>query len=419
MFESKIEQLLHKRLGLELSAVGKTAIKSGLHSRMRTLHLDREEQYVALLESSVQEINELVEEVVIPETWFFRNTHPFVVVTSFVAKQLARKKGAFVRLLSAPCSSGEEAYSLAIALVEAGIAAERFSIEGIDISGRALERAEKAIYRENSFRENDLHLRYKYFQKEGNHFILNARIRKMVHFRQGNILNNEFMQGLGIFDVLFCRNLLIYLDRQARQLAFVHIDKLLAPDGILFVGHAESGLLDRDLFRSTPYPKAFAFFRSGLENRTSADKPPAHPQKMKSYHSSLLADSYKYSTTSRFQSAQTDEGPPHKEKTADENDLSRARQLADERRHTEATALVKEYLHRHGTSAEAYYLLGMIRVESGDTKEGAKMLRKAVYLEPNHVDALFLLSLLAERAGDFARAKIFEERIQRLKHGAA
>jgi chemotaxis protein methyltransferase WspC len=419
MSESKIEQLLHKKLGLELSSVGKTAIKSGLHNRMRTLHLDRIEHYITLLESSVQELDELVEEVVIPETWFFRNTHPFVVVTSFVAKQLARKKGSFIKLLSAPCSSGEEAYSMAIALVEAGIAADQFSIHGVDISGRALARAEKAVYRENSFRENDLHLRYKYFQKEGNHFILNAQIRKMVHFRQGNILNEEFMQGLGIFDVLFCRNLLIYLDRQARQRAFAHIDKLLAPDGILFVGHAESGLLDRDLFRSSPYPKAFAFFRAGIENSTSARKPPAHPQKMKSYHSSLLADSYRYSTTSRSKPAHKDERTPHKEKNVEEDALCRARQLADERRHTEATALLKEYLHRDGTSAEAYYLLGMIRVESGDTKDGATLLRKAVYLEPNHVDALFLLSLLAERAGDFTRAKIFEERIQRLKQGTA
>ena len=139
---------------------------------------------------------------------------------------------------------------------------------------------------------------------------------------------------------------------------------------------------------------------------------------MKSYHSALLAHSYRYSTTSRsHQPDKTDTSPAQEEEKVQENDLRRARQLADERQHTEATSLLKEYLHRDGTSAEAYYLLGMIRVESGDTKEGATLLRKAVYLDPNHIDALFLLSLLAERAGDFARAKIFEERIQRLKRG--
>lgn len=417
MSQSKIEKLLQKKLGLELSSVGKTVIKSGLNTRMRALHIDRMERYVEILESSAQELNELVEEVVIPETWFFRNTHPFVVATSFVAKQLAKKKGSSIKLLSAPCSSGEEAYSLAIALVEAGFAAGQFSIQGADISTRALKRAQKAVYRENSFRENELHLRYKYFQKENDHFILNAHIRQMVHFRRGNILNDEFMQDLGTFDVLFCRNLLIYLDKQARQRALAHMDKLLADDGILFVGHAESGFLDRKLFRASPYPKAFAFFRSGVDKKGSPGKPPVRPQKMKTYLSSLLAGSYKYSLTSKPKPADTDESAPQKEKSAGENDLRQAWRLVDERRLAEATSLLKEFLRRHGTSAEAYYLLGMIRVESGDAKEGAKLLRKAVYLEPDHVDALFLLSLLAERAGDFARAKIFEERIQRLKHG--
>ena len=405
-------------LGLELSSVGKTAIKGGLNNRMHTLHIDNIEQYLAVLKSSAQELNELIEEVVIPETWFFRNTHPFVVATSFVAKQLTVNKGHVIKLLSVPCSSGEEAYSLAIALVEAGFAADQFSICGIDISARALERAQKAIYRENSFRENDLRLRYKYFKKEKNHYILNGHIKKMVHFRRSNILNEEFINDLGIFDVLFCRNLLIYLDRQARQRVIAHIDKLLAADGILFVGHAESGLLDRHLFRSTPYPKAFAFFRSRVEKRESSDKSPAHPRIMKTYHSSLLAGSYKYSTTSRARPSQDNESAFHNKKPAEENDLVRARQLTDERRHTEARALLKEFLLRHGTSADAYYLLGMIRVESGDTKEGAKLLRKAVYLEPNHIDALSLLSQLAERTGDFTRAKIFEERIARLKQGS-
>jgi len=417
MSAHKIEQLLHKKLGLELSPVGKTAIRSGLSSRMRALNIYRIDQYVEVLESSAHELNELVDEVVIPETWFFRNTYPFVVVTSFVAKQLARKNGSVIKLLSAPCSSGEEAYSLAIALIEAGIGVDQFSIHGVDISGRALERARKGIYRENSFRENDLPLRYKYFQKKENLFILSTRIRKMVHCHRGNILNNDFIRGLGIFDVLFCRNLLIYLDRQARQRAFAHIDKLLAADGILFVGHAESGLLDRDLFRSSPYPKSFAFFRSGFEKRAVAGKPPAGSQKMKTYHASLLAGSYKYSTTSRSKPVNADLSPADNGKPAEEIDLGKARLLADERRFMEATVLLKDFLGRNGTSAEAYYLLGMIRVESGDTKEGTKMLRRAVYLEPNHIAALSLLSLLAERAGEFARAQIFEERIERLKQG--
>ena len=413
----KIEKLLRKKLGLELNSVGKTAIKSAVGKRMRALQLDDITRYVIVLESSGQELNELVEEVVIPETWFFRNTHPFIVTTSFVAKKLAKNNNSFIELLSAPCSTGEEAYSLAIALLEAGIPADQFSIQGVDISTRALDRARNGIYRENSFREKDLRLQYKYFQQENNHYILNATIKSKVRFSRGNILDSEFMQGLGMFDVLFCRNVLIYLDAQSRKRAQANINNLLAKDGILFVGHAESGLLDRNLFRATPYPKAFAFYRSGAELKGISRETAADNKQKISYHKSLLAGSYRYSTTSRSQLVDVDASNVRDKNAGTEEGLHIARQLVEKKRFAEAEALLKKYLRSNSTSAEAYYLLGLAKVESEETKEGKKLLHKAVYLEPNHLKALSLLAVLAERAGDFIRATIFEQRIQRLKKG--
>ena len=412
-----IEKLLRNKLGLEVNSVGKTAIKSAVETRMRALHINDIAYYVIALESSGQELNELVEEVVIPETWFFRNTHPFIVATSFVAKKLAKNNKSFITLLSAPCSTGEEAYSMAIALYESGIPADQLSIQGVDISTRALDRARKGIYRENSFREKDLRLQYKYFQQENNQYILNATINNKVRFNSGNILDPDFMQGLGMFDVLFCRNVLIYLDAQSRIRAQANINNLLTRDGILFVGHAESGLLDRNLFRAAPYPKAFAFYRSGTEHKGISRGTAADNKQKISYHKSLLAGSYRYSTTSRSKLADVGASNVRDKNTGTEDGLNIARQLVEKKRFVEAEALLKKALRSNSTSAEAYYLLGLVKVESEETKEGKKLLHKAVYLEPDHIEALSLLVLLAERAGDFTRAIIFEQRIQRLKNG--
>jgi chemotaxis protein methyltransferase WspC len=224
------------------------------------------------------------------------------------------------------------------------------------------------------------------------------------------------MQGLGRFDVLFCRNVLIYLDAQSRKRALANINSLLTKDGILFVGHAESGLLDRNMFRAAPYPKAFAFHRSGTELKEVSRETAAHKNQKISYHRSLLAGSYRYSTTSRSKLGDTSASTVWgKKDTGTEDDLNTARQLVEKKRFHEAETLLKKNLRSNSTSAEAYYLLGLVKVESKETKEGKKLLHKAVYLEPNHIEALNLLALLAEQAGDFTRATIFEQRIKRVK----
>ena len=410
---NKIEKLLQNKLGLEVSSVGNATLKRAVDKRMRALKIEVLDIYINELCVSGKELNELVEEVVVPETWFFRDTQPFMVMTSFVAKKLIQNSDSYIRLLSSPCSSGEEAYSMAIALHEANIPSDRFSIHAIDISSRSIKRAEEAVYRPNSFREKDLHLRYKYFKHQENVFALNDTVKKNVRFRQGNILDRDFMKSLGSFDVLFCRNVLIYLDSQARDQAFQNINTLLAEDGILFVGHAESGLLDRSQFVSAPYPKAFSFYKNHSEKKSGAESPVSN-EKKNSFHQAILAKSYKYSNTSSSVEKTVKTASSHKShQTA--GDLENAKNLIEKGKYEQAANILKSYLHSNGTSAEAYYLFGMVQVELGAIADAIRLLKKAVYLESNHIDALILLSMLAERTGDFNRAKIFEERVQRLK----
>src|SRR5436190_14625947 len=151
-----IESLLREKMGLDAASIGSGLIHRIVRLRMKTLGLKQVEEYRKLLASSRGEWNELVEGVVVTETWFFRDREPFgALVRQVLDAWLPAHPTAPLRLLSLPCSSGEEPYSVAMALLDAGVPNGRFQIDGADISGRALERARQGIYRKNSFRGED------------------------------------------------------------------------------------------------------------------------------------------------------------------------------------------------------------------------------------------------------------------------
>jgi chemotaxis protein methyltransferase WspC len=111
-----------------------------------------------------------------------------------------------LRLLSVPCSTGEEPYSITMSLLNSGWQIDKFTVHAVDISRRSLERANNGVYTEHSFRGKDLGYRSQYFKKQNRSYVINESIRQKVHFHNGNILNPLFMEGLGLFDIIFCRN---------------------------------------------------------------------------------------------------------------------------------------------------------------------------------------------------------------------
>ncbi len=146
--------------------------------------------------------------MVVTETWFFRDPETFAAFVRLVREEwLPAHTTAPLRLLSVPCSSGEEPFSLVMALLDAGVPAERFQIEAVDISARALARAERGVYGRNSFRGKDLAFRDRYFQPSEEGFVLDPAVRDCVRFCQGNFLSDDFLTGRASYDFIFCRNL--------------------------------------------------------------------------------------------------------------------------------------------------------------------------------------------------------------------
>jgi chemotaxis protein methyltransferase WspC len=286
----QIIALLRETLGLDVASVGVSLIERAVKRRVNTNGLRDISQYAELLQRSQPELQSLYEAVVIPETFFFRYPESFAALRQIVGEQifLGTRK---LRALSVPCSTGEEPYSIAMTLLDAGLSLEKFQIEAIDISTHLLDIARLGLFGSNSFRGSDLQFRNQYFHKTDTGFQLCDRVLQCVKFEQGNVLQKPFRFGSEPYDFIFCRNLLIYFYTQAQGQTLASLRQLLTADGLLFVGPAETGLLTQHSFSSVKQmPMAFAFRKSAsvafyaLPNKQPKVWSPSRGHRTKAYH---------------------------------------------------------------------------------------------------------------------------------------
>ncbi|AIO69495.1 CheR family methyltransferase [Burkholderia oklahomensis] len=220
--------------------------------------------YWQRLNASPDERRALIELFVVPETWFFREREAFGALARLGAERLFAEPARVLRILSAPCSTGEEPYSAAMALLDAGIDPARFEIDALDISGRAIEHAERARYGRNSFRGHALAFRDRHFKAAADGWVLDERVRACVRFRRANLLDLLGCPGEP-YDFVFCRNVLIYFDRDAQDRVVRIVEEQLGERGIVFVGPAETGVVMRQGLTSAQIPLAFAFHKAAAE----------------------------------------------------------------------------------------------------------------------------------------------------------
>jgi chemotaxis protein methyltransferase WspC len=407
--------LLRTRIGLDPEALGPSLVPGVVAGRLRALGIADLAAYAALLAGGGEEFDTLVDEVIVPETWFFRGgaslfAHLVRHVRDAVA---ARPVDRPFRVLSAPCSSGEEPYSLAIALTEAQLPPGRWTIDAIDLSRRVLERARRGRYTALAFRETEPGLRQRYFRAVEGGWEIVPELRSAVRFGRANLVESQALAGAGPFDLVFCRNLLIYLDAAARARVLATLDRLLAPDGLLCTGHAEPlSLLDRQ-FRATGAPGFFLYRRGGVGGGEFAcvsrnvNKIP-HPQ------------SQPLSAQGRAEKAPT----PSPELLAPDvreaplpDPLTQARRLADAGKLDQALASCRALLAGTGPSADLYSLMGVTHQARHERAEAAQCFGRALYLDPGHAEALTHLLLLHEEAGDSAGAARLRRRLKRTTAG--
>jgi chemotaxis protein methyltransferase WspC len=201
------------------------------------------------------------------------------------------------------------------------------------------------------------------------------------------------------YDVVFCRNLLIYFDAADQARAVATLGRMLAADGMFFVGHSESGILIDKGFESARIPLAFAFRKAAA--KTARPRGPMPIPRTAPVAARPRAVATRVAAMPRRTVAE----------------LPEIQRLADQGRLAEAASACEAYLGWHGPSADALYLLGVISDAAGNQPRAADCYRKVLYLDPLHHEALGHLALLLERRGDVAGAKRLNARTARLQQG--
>lgn len=410
--------LLKEAMGLDTTSLGPSAIARAVQSRLAACNIADIHGYWLRVRSSPTELQELIEAVVVPETWFFRDRAAFDALATMVRREVIENPARpELRLLSLPCSSGEEPFSMAIALLDAGVPANRFSVDGVDISARALDLASRACYGSNSFRGQELEFRARHFRAAHGKWQLSDGVRERVRFQQGNLFAPSFLPGQGSYDYIFCRNVLIYFDQEMQARALEVLLRLLAPGGCLFVGPSETGLLPRQRLVSAQLPMAFAF------RRAEAAAPIAAPAKGKASVVPAQRPERRAATRAapgptaaeRRVSAESRAAQVAAQTSAQAISLDQARRLADQGRLQDAQAVGEEHLRQHGASAAAYSLLGLVRDAAGDRAAAIGLFRKALYLDPGHRESLSHLVLLLDQQGKPDAARVLRERLRRVE----
>ncbi|WNC89736.1 CheR family methyltransferase [Paraburkholderia sp. FT54] len=462
----RFAELLQRTIGLDAASLGHSAIERAVDQRAAAWCADGRAEamlndYWEAAQSSPSMVQALIETVIVPETWFYRDADAFKALARLAHERLAERGSALpLRILSLPCSTGEEPYTIAMTLLDAGIDAAQLRIDAMDISERSLAIAQRAVYGRNSFRGNAFQFRDAHFTRTDDGWRLAPRIVEAVRFSRANLMQLD-ASTLRTYDFVFCRNVLIYFHRDAQQKALQALNSVLAENGTLFVGPAETGLLMRHGMQSAKIPLAFAF------HRAAADEP-----QLNDCHTAPLATAAALAMThsqvpalvpSRVFSAQPFAWPdpvarapfngatpfmprdgiaPPARKTsmpatppahnppatpiiaptnaptnapthAARDTLQAAHALADAGRLAQAASAINAYLEHHAPHADAFYLLGVLADANGDANLARGQYRKALYLDPQHAEALAHLATSLELEGDRDGARLLMQRAAR------
>ncbi|EJM72400.1 CheR family methyltransferase [Pseudomonas sp. GM55] len=409
--DQRFFDFLKERIGLDVTSVGPAIIERAVRQRSIASQAPSADEYWQTLQGSWDEQQALIEAVIVPETWFFRYPESFATLAKLAGKRLAEINNLrALRILSLPCSTGEEPYSIAMALLDAGLQPHQFKVDGMDVSPLSVEKARRALYGKNSFRGDDIAFRDRHFIAEGDGYRLNSRVQEQVRLQVGNLLDPALLAGEPPFDFVFCRNLLIYFDQATQKQVFEVLKCLTHVDGVLFIGPAEGGLLGRLGMRSIGIAQSFAFSRQG----TSAPEPlPAYVPAPLPVPQPLRTPPPAPVRSRPFASVVPLAAAPKTSGTDTTVLLANIAALANEGKSAEARAACESYLRSHEPVAQVFYWLGLLSDVAGNVLEAQGFYRKALYLEPQHSDALMHLATLLQAQGDAAGARRLQARAVR------
>lgn len=237
----KFRNLIYRESGIHFSDTNRTILESRLKERLKIAKLEDVSAYYSLISRDEEELKVLLDAVTTNLTRFFRNTAHFETLEKFVVPDLVKHKTAQrdkeIRLWSAGCSTGEEPFSLAMALREHLPPDFKIKITASDLSLKSLMIGKEAFYPESRMGGVPDKYLHKYFEKKNNGYQVKEEIRSLVRFDYHNLKNDSGLRGL---DIIFCRNVLIYFDEAAQKAVVERFWDSMSSHSYLFIGHSES-----------------------------------------------------------------------------------------------------------------------------------------------------------------------------------
>ncbi len=269
-----LRDFVHEQFGIFYDDTQRSSLRSRLAGRLTLLGLLSFEDYYRHLRFAPEravELGHMVSHLTNNETYFFREQAQLQVLADRVLGSLKERKSKSgersLRLLSAGCSTGEEALTLAMIVYESAQFFWNWDVKvfGMDLDPEALEKANRGLYHQNSLRTVTPEKLERYFLRDGKAVRVKDTIRRLVNLRQGNLLEAESYRGLFPLDVIFCRNVLIYFSDGAIRRAVRQFHDALAPGGYLFLGHAESLARITDAFTPIRFQGALVYQKAEAE----------------------------------------------------------------------------------------------------------------------------------------------------------
>jgi len=432
-----IVRLLGARTGLTFRADQRESTKQGIQRAMARSNITEATEYARLLQFDVDALDNLIVELTVGETYFFREPHQFEYLRSHVLPEILERRGHqhVVRIWSAGCASGEEPYSLAMLCQQEGLAGQ-CSILATDISSEALDKAKKATYGKWSLRARNRMSADEYLHQDGQRYHVHKQIRRLVHFEFVNLALDvypSFATATMALDLILCRNVLIYFDADTIRRVANRLFESLADGGWLITAsgdpplsdHApfETVVTDHGIFCRRPLKRVVAVHveddTTSTEDLLPVDVPAAESSQMEipdaasSRLDSRELDSEDDAPGSRMEGA---------EQSLSRGDYQRAAELTEQMLDDPAASVLhlkaianmdterairgcEMLTKRHPLSAELHYLHAVLLLELNLDVDAVQAAQRAIYLDGSLAIGHFLLGSILQRRGALQSAQ--------------
>lgn len=415
---ANIASFASERTGLVFPPHRRTAIELSIRKLMADRGLTDLGRYDRLVRMSAEALDDLIVELTIGETYFFREPDQFEFIRSVIIPEIRQRRGAdhLFRAWSAACASGEEAYSLAILLLETATPFRH--LLATDISRSALAKARRGEYGEWSLRGDGAVAARRHLRPEGKRWRLDDNVRRRVDFQYLNLSMDvypSFASGTWGMDLILCRNVLIYFDREMSRQVSSRLAASLAPGGWLIQGSSDPPPEGVDGLRSVVTEKGVFYQQTTSEKRGI----PSDTRDLEEALTSRLAElgaarnprrpaaagDNRQNADARRQAATSGLRPALTQLTDDANRaIRRVRSLANVDT-GQAIGACKREMSQFPLSTELAFLHAMLLVELGEDQQAAQSLRRVLYLDRMLAMPYFVLGGIARRLGDSAGAR--------------